>query len=167
MNNGRGHAAIRRLAALLLAGVILAGCGGSTASLVIHHSLPTLGYPGPDVANDPSGGAKGWGLVQPKTIFNGGDPTGRLTGITWASWGDPKAVGRGRGYYVSPSESVAKGSLARARVVAFKLGTCNGHRAYTAVEWFFPGKGQTFDPKHYETWCNGLGFMPGDPPPSN
>jgi hypothetical protein len=50
--------------------------------------------------------------------------------ITWSIWGATNALGRGLGFYVSPSEDTAQGSITSADVVAFRLGSCNGHWVY-------------------------------------
>jgi hypothetical protein len=39
--------------------------------------------------------AKGWGTVAPAMIFNGGDPSGRVTHIQWQNWGKSTATGWG------------------------------------------------------------------------
>ena len=64
-------------------------------------------------------------LARPCTIFNGGDPTGRLTDITWSSWGTPEAVGVGTAFTMGDAQSVAGGHRQYGgRVVAFDLGPC-------------------------------------------
>jgi hypothetical protein len=98
---------------------------------------------------------QGFGQAQPAKIFNGGDPTGLVTNITWQSWGGRKAIGSGTAEYVGPNQSVATGTQKPATVVAFHLGTCDGKLMYQAVEWYFPGEGQAFDPTHYENVCTG------------
>jgi len=98
---------------------------------------------------------QGFGQAQPAKIFNGGDPTGLVTHITWPSWGGRKAIGSGTAEYVGPDQSVATGTQKPATVVAFHLGTCDGKLMYQAVEWYFPGAGQSFDPTHYENICTG------------
>jgi hypothetical protein len=98
---------------------------------------------------------QGFGQVEPAKIFNGGDPTGLVTHITWQSWGSRRAIGSGTAEYVGPNQSVATGKPKPATVVAFHLGTCDGKLMYQAVEWYFPGLGQSFDPTHYENICTG------------
>ena len=98
---------------------------------------------------------QGFGQVQPPKIFNGGDPTGLVTHITWQSWGSRRAIGSGTAEYVGPNQSVATGKPKPATVVAFHLGMCDGKLMYQAVEWYFPGEGQSFDPSHYENICTG------------
>jgi hypothetical protein len=103
---------------------------------------------------------QGFGQVEPPKIFNGGDPTGLVTHITWQSWGSRRAIGSGTAEYVGPNQSVATGKQKPATVVAFHLGTCDGKLMYQAVEWYFPGQGQSFDPTHYENICTGS-YVPG------
>jgi hypothetical protein len=124
----------------------LAGCTNAQASA----SAPVLGQLTGVFAH-----GQGFGQVKPVKIFNGGDPTGLVTKIVWKSWGGPKATGTGVSEYVGPGQSVATGTSAPVRVVAFHLGTCGGKRMYRAVEWYFPQHGQTFDPAHYENICTG------------
>ena len=98
---------------------------------------------------------EGFGQVKPAKIFNGGDPTGLVTRLIWSSWGGRRAVGTGLGDYVGQGQSVASGTQKQVTVIAFHLGTCHGTRMYQAVEWYFPGQGQAFDPTHYENICTG------------
>jgi hypothetical protein len=114
-------------------------------------AVPTLGRPAGIFAQ----GAQGFGQVKPAKIFNGGDPTGLVTGLTWSSWGGSQATGSGMSDYVGPNQSVASGTQKPVTVVAFKLGTCHGALMYKAVEWYFPGEGQTFNPHQYENICTG------------
>jgi hypothetical protein len=98
---------------------------------------------------------QGFGQAEPSTIFNGGDPTGLVKHISWQSWGAAKAIGYGKAEYVGPNQSVATGRQKPATVVAFHLGTCDGKLMYEAVEWYFPGEGQSFNPAQYENVCTG------------
>lgn len=97
----------------------------------------------------------GYGETHPKTIFNGGDPTGLVTHIHWRHWGAKKAFGWGRSIFVWPGTSVAEGLSARARIVAFHRGMCNEVPSYNAVEWFFPTYHQSFAPGQYSGTCSG------------
>ena len=73
---------------------------------------------------------KGYGKVEPRTIFNGGDPTGLVQHVRWTRWGRPRALGSGFGYWVWPGLGVADGSTrSRAVVVAYDLGRCRGRLA--------------------------------------
>ncbi len=66
--------------------------------------------------------------------------------MKWGSWGGPRAVGHGRAVWVWPGWCVACGAVnLPATVVAFGKTTCQGHSAYAYVEWFFPGRGMSFD----------------------
>lgn len=103
---------------------------------------------------------QGFGQVKPAEIFNGGDPTGLVTKLTWSSWGGAQAVGSGTSDYVGPGQSVATGKQKPVTVVAFNLGTCHGTLMYKAVEWYFPKEGQAFSPGQYENICSGR-YVPG------
>jgi hypothetical protein len=91
--------------------------------------------------------SSGFGQVKPKAFSTGGDPTGNVASVNWTGWGNPKAIGVGKAYWVWPGLSVATGSvLLQTRIVAFDLGPCyDGGIAYRKVTWYFPGRGETFD----------------------
>jgi len=112
------------------------------------HAVPTLGRPW-------SPNQKGYGEVRPATIDNNGDPTGRVTNITWNSWGGTQAIGQGTSTYVAPGSSVAQGQQETATVTAFDEGTCGGRFMYRAVEWYFPQHGQHFSSTNYIDICSG------------
>lgn len=112
--------------------------------------MPVLGQPAGVFAH-----GAGFGLVRPARIFNGGDPTGLVTGIAWGSWGGASATGTGTSEYVASGQPVAAGREEAATVVAFDLGTCDGKLMYQAVEWYFPQHGQSFRPGQYENVCTG------------
>lgn len=138
------------LACGVAAALICAGCGSSSSPTNPTAAAPALGRPSGVFAH-----GAGFGQVKPARIFNGGDPTGLLTHITWKSWGGADAVGSGKSDYVGPGQSVATGSEQRATVEAFKLGKCHGKLMYQAVEWYFPQHGQAFSASHYENICAG------------
>ena len=100
---------------------------------------------------------KGYGKVKPRTIDNGGDPTGLVDHVRWRRWGERRAIGSGFGYWVWPGQGVAGGSIrTRAVVVAYDLGRCRGRRAYRKIHWFFPKYGESFDPQWwYINICTG------------
>jgi hypothetical protein len=114
-------------------------------------AVPVLGQPVGDFGGD----SRGFGQIRPTTVFNGGDPTGLVRGITWSSWGGSTATGTGTSDYVGPNQTVAGGTEESATIVAFDLGTCDGKLMYRAVEWYFPQHGQAFDPGQYEDICTG------------
>jgi hypothetical protein len=105
-------------------------------------------------------GGVGFGKVRPKEVFNGGDPTGLVTSITWHGWGQGQAVGTGRSTYVAPNQAVAQGRTEPVRIVAFGLGVCDGHYMYAAVEWYFPQHKQVFDASQFEDVCIGAYYPP-------
>jgi WD40 repeat protein len=115
------------------------------------HVVPTLGrFAGAFAVN-----GVGFGQVRPKEIFNGGDPSGMISHITWKSWGGSRAIGTGRALYVGPNQAVVNGTEETATVVAFNLGACGGKLMYRAVEWYFPQHKQAFNPRQYENICTG------------
>jgi hypothetical protein len=125
----------------------------TTASPTTSAPVPTLGQS--------SGGSgpnrKGYGEVRPTTFSLGGaDPTGTVTNIVWSSWGSSTATGTGTSWYVAPNQITAQGTSARATIVAYQLGTCQGKSMYQAVQWFFPQYGQSFDPNSGTNVCTGV-----------
>jgi hypothetical protein len=122
----------------------------ASASPATAGAVPTLGQLAGDFAH-----GEGFGQVKPSRIFNGGDPTGLVTGITWSSWGGAKATATGTAVYVGPNQSVAQGTEETATVVAFNLGSCGGKLMYQAIEWYFPQHGESFNPGTYENICTG------------
>ncbi len=73
----------------------------------------------------------GWGTYQPREIFNGGDPSGMVHGITWTYWGQPQAYGYGKTYIFKPNGGYYPGGVT-AELRAYDLGRCtpNGSLAY-------------------------------------
>ena len=134
--------------------LICAGCAGSPGQ---QAAVPTLGRPAGVFAH-----GEGFGQVRPSKIFNGGDPTGLVTHVTWKSWGGSRALGAGLSDYVGPGQSVATGTQQPVTVVAFNRGTCHGRPAYRAVEWYFPAHGGRFTPHRYENICTGA-YVPAAP----
>jgi hypothetical protein len=113
-------------------------------------ATPVLGQVAGDFAH-----GTGFGQVRPPEVFNGGDPTGLVTKISWSSWGGITASGSGTGLYVAGNQPVAAGTEQPVTIVAFKLGTCDGKLMYQAVEWYFPQHGQSFSSARYENVCTG------------
>ena len=74
-------------------------------------ALPTLGRPAGVFSR-----GKGFGQVKPSEIFNGGDPTGLVTHVTWSGWGGPQAKATGVSDYVGPNQSVASGKQETAKI---------------------------------------------------
>lgn len=155
-------------ASLLLTACVLVGCTDSTshgpnASTPIPTPSPHTRTTAPvptEPANVPVlgriwalGGQQGYGQVRPTLIYDGGDPTGRLININWASWGTARATGAGLGW--TPGATVASGHWEPMHVVAFDLGPCRGHLAYRAIEWYSPRAGEHFNPHLYINICTG------------
>lgn len=129
-------------------GTALVGLAVATAPYASADPQPTLGRVW-------AGSQRGYGTVRPAEVFNGGDPTGRIWDITWSSWGGDQARGTGTAYYEPPGASVAESVKAPATIVAYNLGTCDGQLMYQAAKWYFPAKGQTFDPAGHYNICTG------------
>ena len=160
------------LAVCMAAGVALAACGSPTqASSHVTTTIQAPPVAGPTVT-------LGWAPPDQPTIFNWGEgreePQAIVSvdslsspsafnaalSIVWQSWGGPRAIGRGRVWYVPPGTTGDTGcsslgcglvlcpSCQRGHyvVVAFMRGTCYGHRVYRAVEWYSPSMGQKFEP---------------------
>jgi hypothetical protein len=106
------------------------------------------------LGNSSSPNQRGYGESHPRVIFNGGDPSGLVNDIHWTHWGSRRATGWGRGLFVWPGLTVAEGLRTRARVVAFHLGSCEGHASYDALEWFFPRYHERFHPGEYGEICS-------------
>ena len=89
----------------------------------------------------------GFGHAHPAYIsFGGADENFKMWGVHWRHWGDKRAVGFGKGWWLSSgAKSVSQGHLERQEIVAFDLGSCKGKPAYLKMKWFFPGHGQTFN----------------------
>ena len=129
-------------------------------------AVPTLG----SASAFPSGGAgvvAGFGQVRPMTVSYGGDPTSVIGGVHWGSWGQPIAYGEGVSTWDWPGTEVAANGPSGARIAAYDLGSCDGHAAYLAVQWWFPEDGQTFDADAWhQNLCTGK-FVGARPPSSH
>jgi hypothetical protein len=101
--------------------------------------------------------SKGFGAIKPRLVYLGGDVSGTVKKIHWHSWGSQRAKGWGTGFYLKPHQLTYQGHFEKgAKIVAFHLGRCHGHRAYTRVEWFWPSHGQHFRSNLYTNACNGF-----------
>jgi hypothetical protein len=142
-----------RAAAALVAAVV--GMTVTLPAAVAAGRVPVLAGPW-------SRDQEGYGHAKPRTIFNGGDPTGLVKKIHWTSWGGPQAIGSGTGFWVGPHQVVAQGHFEKgAKVVLFQLGRCHGKSAYDAIEWFFPSRGQRFSSGTYINACTGKYYLNG------
>jgi hypothetical protein len=71
----------------------------------------------------------GWGTERPAEIFNGGDPSGLITKVSWRSWGGAVAIGWGRNPIFKPHGGYYRHPVA-IELRANDIGTCEGRRAY-------------------------------------
>jgi hypothetical protein len=65
----------------------------------------------------------GWGTARPSEIFNGGDPSGLVTHIHWASWGGASALGSGKNAIFKPQGGYYR-QLATIQLRATDEGRC-------------------------------------------
>jgi hypothetical protein len=142
---------------LLLAPTLLIGASASLAAQAVSASTsrastaavsPTLGVRW-------ASNATGFGQSHPRKVHYGGDGYSEITNITWSGWGTAKAIGHGTGWDVPAGGSQDQGHKAPATVVAYQLGSCNGHRAYESFGWYFAGDGGHFDPNYFIDACTG------------
>jgi len=131
----------------------VAGCGGVSVKVDLtarssHVDPIVLGRHNPF---DPT--AIGFGKVKPREVYLGGSGSGLVRNIHWYSWGGKRALGWGEGHYSPPGHSNAEGISEAANIVAFRVGECNGRRAYKAIEWYFPEHGGHFDPRNASNVC--------------
>jgi hypothetical protein len=129
-----------RLAAYLAAGAALEQSNSAEAATQ-QAAHTVLGVPSAEGGDN----TIGFGQVQPGEIYLGGDPTGDLQDITWASWGGPQATGQGTAPDVTESAdgTVAGAPAVTATVVAWDPMICDGTLTYTEFGWYFPQDGQT------------------------
>jgi hypothetical protein len=84
---------------------------------------------------------KGWGKFKPRTIDNGGVPSGLVSNIHWRGWGKRIARGRGRTSIYKPSGGYYRG-LVPIQLRASNLGHCSdgGPLAYRHLSVRVPRK---------------------------
>jgi hypothetical protein len=127
---------------MFLAAPAVAGSAAAD-SAVATSAVPVLGI---HKSFGPS--STGWGTARPKTLFNGGDPSGDIMRITWSSWGGVTAHGHGKNAIFKPSGGYY-GKDVTIRLRATDLGTCkaSGRPAYKHLYVSEPSKpGGTFGP---------------------
>lgn len=102
---------------------------------------------------------EGWGEVKPKTLFNGGAPSGLVTKIKWKHWGSSVAIGYGRIPLYMPRGGYYK-RLGRIKLRASALGTCQpgGQLTYTLLRARVPKRpggrlGRWFKWSGYSNLC--------------
>lgn len=69
------------------------------------------------------GDGEGFGGAHPRRIFNGGDPSGLVTKITWTSWGGGVATGHGLNAIFAPHGGYYPG-LVTIQLRAYDIGRC-------------------------------------------
>lgn len=73
--------------------------------------------------------SSGLGTVRPRRIWLGGGASTIFFNLKWKGWGRGTAKATGRGYDEPPYEKSV-----RAKVTAYKIGTCDGIRAYRYIK---------------------------------
>ena len=86
--------------------------------LVNQSESPTLGA---KAFSAPYG--YGFGTVQPRSIYNGGDTSGLVEEISWQDWGESTAYGTGLGHQFRPNGGYYDKPV-KVRLQARDLGTC-------------------------------------------
>lgn len=83
----------------------------------------------------------GFGTVKPRKIFNGGDPSGLVSNITWSHWGSATATAAGKTSIFKPQGGYYH-TLVRAQLKASNLGHCtaNGPLAYRRLQIRVPSR---------------------------
>jgi hypothetical protein len=119
------------LAAMIALGLSMAATSTAGAASIVV--LGSAAFAGPQ--------GSGWGTSRPAKIYNGGDASGQVREIQWASWGGKTAIGYGLnaifkphgGYYPEPVLIELRAS---------GLGKCSpsGPRAYTHLSTRVPGR---------------------------
>jgi len=82
------------------------------------------------------GGGRGWGTSRPKSIDNGGDPSGIVNKIRWSTWGGKAAIGYGLTWVNKPTGGYYA-TQARIELKALNIGLCypKGPRAYRKLAY--------------------------------
>lgn len=118
------RAAVAAVAGCALA---VAGCGSGTRTVTQTVAGATAAQaPAATVvlgSKDFMPGGKGWGARQPEEIFNGGDPSGRVTHIHWTNWGQRVALGTGLNAIFKPGGGYYA-QLVTVRLRASDIGAC-------------------------------------------
>lgn len=106
---------------IIIALVVLSTAGAANTSVVLgKKGLVRYGW--------------GWGSAHPRSIFNGGDPSGKAWHLTWRSWGAASAYARGLTWIEPPGGGYhGKGAI---ELRASRIGRCTRHgpRAYTYLQ---------------------------------
>jgi hypothetical protein len=118
----------RRIIGWLGAGALALCLAAAAASIALAAAVPVLGFK----HAFPNG--TGFGVVKPRVVFLGGDPTGEVTKLSWHGWGKARPIGAGEGW--CPGKSVAAGHPCAASLHAYNLGRCHGHRAYRTMAFY-------------------------------
>jgi hypothetical protein len=117
------------IARLLVAGLLILASATASVPAALAGSGPVLGWKHAFL------NGKGFGMVEPRTVYLGGDPTGYVSRLRWNRWGAGKAVGYGQGW--CPGKSVASGHYCATSLHVYDLARCHGLRTYTMMVFYF------------------------------
>jgi hypothetical protein len=143
---GRLGTITHALVGLCLVVLALAGCGSSTRT--VTQTVASSSTAATTAATMPKvvlgsksfvSRGEGWGSAEPSRIYNGGDPSGLVSGIHWTGWGQSSAHGTGRTSIFKPGGGYYRG-LVRVTLRAYDIGTCTrgGPRAYLKLSTRVP-----------------------------
>jgi hypothetical protein len=143
MNRTRRNRVPPRKAALWLFAVLAMATAvtlpAAQARSAVSTAKPRIVLGAPDYAGQ---FGRGWGKAKPRTIFNGGAPSGLVVGIRWTGWGEAVARGRGRIAIYKPGGGYFPKRV-RIQLRASGRGTCPGtagQLAYTELEARVPSR---------------------------
>jgi hypothetical protein len=127
----RRRSARRLFAILVLSLPLVTAVASASAGAGSSIALGSNAFAKPD--------GEGWGAARPARIYNGGDPSGRVTEIQWTSWGGGVAIGYGLGSIFKPGGGYY-GRPVLVELRAQRLGRCGSQRAYTQLAIRSPPK---------------------------
>ncbi len=110
---------------LAVAASLLVGAPGASARPSVNGPSATAAKRVPVLGSKSFAGPPGvgWGTYAPREIFNGGDPSGMVTAITWTGWGSPTAIGYGKSFIFKPAGGYYPGAV-KVELRASVLGHC-------------------------------------------
>ena len=80
---------------------------------------------------------EGFGAVQPRVVYFGGDTTTYFHRIRWQGWGKQQSVGYGRGICPVATKPTSEAPPCEVALHASSLGACNGHLAYRQLQVYY------------------------------
>jgi hypothetical protein len=131
----------------LLAGATAPTSAAAPSVQTVHRAQPVLGY-----KRFAGTSGSGWGKAHPKTIDNGGDPSGIVDHLRWTHWGHKKAFGKGKTFVNKPQGGFYR-RPATIRLRASDLGMCHRKLAYKKLYYRVAKKPGGRIQKHWHPWA--------------